>query len=539
MQKKYMSEVIGTEYREWGNGKVIISAQTGRGKSQFIMEEAIPWWLYNDKKVLILVNRRSLWKQYIYDEALVYDRYVTNLRIATYQEYAKEIMKSGSLIGAFLKYDIVVMDEAHFFISDSDFNPEDTYIVWQAVFHSCDQCMIFMSATLEELQPFLSEYEIYIKSHSKGNEGSRSKFWKYSIEADYDYVMPEIIPDSETLIAIISKSAKKSVIFINDIAQGKEMRNQIKSIDKEKKVVCLDASSMDCLNQEEKRIMESLYMANKVECDVLITTSVLDNGVSIHDSEVENIVIFTNSKSSFLQMLGRVRTEDTEKLRLLMIPCLPTFWEQCEQILDEEVKEIDRLTEGKHYKYECSFLCKAFLNASRMLGLYKKIFVMLPDNEEFSIYDGEEHFVMTYTGREKLVINRLAVAKIKQMLQVVRRMNVLSRRNAEEACYEQLSWIDKDRDSVINVASTYLEEEERKMLECFLEVQDYDKEMFSKWKKEFAKKFKNSCLKNLNIDSGKPIKASDLTKILEKEGLQLISELNKDRRNRYTIKKIQ
>ncbi len=537
MRKKYISELIGKEYRQWGKGKVIISAQTGRGKSQFIMKEALPWWLENNKKVLILVNRRSLLKQYIYEEALTYDCYVMNTKITTYQEYAREIMKNGSLIGAFHGYDIVVMDEAHFFISDSDFNPDDTYIVWQALFHSCNQCIVFMSATLEELHPFLSEYEMYIKDRLKGSKELQSKFWKYNLEANYDYVMPKIIPDLESLIAVISKSTKKTVVFLNDILQGRKMRDQIKSINKEKRVVCLDADSMDRLNQEEKQTIKSLYMTNKIECDVLITTSVLDNGVSIHDSEVENIVIFTASKSSFLQMLGRIRTENTEKLILLMVPYSPSYWEQCEQMLDEEVKEIERLTEDNHYKQECAFLCRAFLHDSRMLRLYKKIFIVLPDNEAFSIYDGEDRFVKTRTGKEKLVINRLAVAKIKQMLQVVRRMHVLSRKSTEEVCFEQLSWIDKDRDNTINMTSTYLEEEERKMVEFFLEVQNYDKEMFSNWKKELARKFRNSCLKSLNIDSGSPVKVSDIKNILEREGLELICEKDKDRRNRYTIKK--
>ena len=45
----------------------------------------------------------------------------------------------------------------------------------------------------------------------------------------------------------------------------------------------------------------------ELPCKVLITTSVLDNGFSIEDDNVKNIVICTDDKTEFLQELGRKR----------------------------------------------------------------------------------------------------------------------------------------------------------------------------------------------------------------------------------------
>ena len=544
MKKEYISEVVGNDYEQWSSGKVFIFAQTGRGKTKFIIRDAVPYWLEYGQKVLILVNRRSLLRQYIYGEALVYDHYVPNIQIKTYQEFARKLKegKEKGLKDAFYEYGVVVLDEVHFFVSDADFNPSDTYIMWQAILHSFGQCMVFMSATPEELQPFLIEYENRIKDYCRKTGSDRrnfNKFWEYRLDTDYDYVKPEIIEDSESMINIIAKSEKKSIIFLDDIEQGKQIREKIKSIDMNKNVVCLDASSIE-ENQAADQIMKSLYMANKLECDVLITTSVLDNGVSIHDAEVENVVIFTISKSSFLQMLGRIRTEDTEQVRLLLVPQKPEYWERQEKKLEEQEKEIHHLLKDKSYEWECDFLCKAVLDNDRMLDLYKKIFVLIPDNEYFPIYHGEESGLKVRAGyprRKRLVINRLAVAKILQMLQTVRRMHALSRKGIKEPCYEQLSWIGKKPEDVICRGSTFLQEEWEKMIQRFSEVQNFSKEQFAEWKVKIAKDFRDTCLKELNIKSGSPIKEADLNKILKEQGLVLDKKQDENRQNRYTISK--
>ncbi len=539
-KKRYISEKVGDEYMRWRRGKVLLFAPTGRGKTTFIMEKAVPYWLASNMRAKILVNRRSLLKQYIYEEALTQKFYTQGIEIQTYQELAMEVRESG-IADAFWSYDVVVLDEVHFFISDADFNTNDTYLVWQAILHSYARCMIFMTATPEELRPFLEEYEEVLEQYVRRNRIERrhyDHFWHYELEADYDYVKPQIVPDLETLVSIVAKSQKKSIIFMDNIEKGREMKEQIKSISSNKRIVCLDSGSMDSLNHEERHVMQSLYMANRVECDVLITTSVLDNGVSIHDADVENIAIFTISKSSFLQMLGRVRTEDTDQLNLLLVPQSPEYWERREKMLEEEVEEIDRLVSGGRYEYGCDLLCDAVLNDSTMVDLYKKIFLLVPYGEAFSIYNEKNSPLVSGGCGRRLVINRLSVAKIRQMLHIVRRMHVQSRRGVENPCYEQLSWIGKDPDDVICRTSTHLDKEKRELIERFLKVQNYDKSEFAEWKKKIAKDYRNSCLKHLNLKSGSPIKEDDLIRILKEEGFALETVPDGDRRNRYTIRKL-
>ena len=59
----------------------------------------------------------------------------------------------------------------------------------------------------------------------------------------------------------------------------------------------------ECSNSKE---VQQLVVGHRILPKVLITTSVLDNGVSVHDTDVGNVVIATDSKLSFIQMLGRI-----------------------------------------------------------------------------------------------------------------------------------------------------------------------------------------------------------------------------------------
>ncbi|WP_312340080.1 DEAD/DEAH box helicase [Anaerospora hongkongensis] len=62
-----------------------------------------------------------------------------------------------------------------------------------------------------------------------------------------------------------------------------------------------------------------IYREGKFEKKVLITTSVIDNGINIIDLQVKHVVILVFDKVSFLQMLGRKRIELNQKITLYLM----------------------------------------------------------------------------------------------------------------------------------------------------------------------------------------------------------------------------
>ena len=72
-EKKYISDIIGNAYKEWGREDTIfLTASTGAGKSQFILHDFLEWQIQQTKQnrerrehrnILYLVNRKILKKQ--------------------------------------------------------------------------------------------------------------------------------------------------------------------------------------------------------------------------------------------------------------------------------------------------------------------------------------------------------------------------------------------------------------------------------------------------------------------------------------------
>ena len=81
-----------------------------------------------------------------------------------------------------------------------------------------------------------------------------------------------------------------------------------------KKLFC--SAAMLSADSKDSKTMKTLIEQNMFEEKVLITTKVLDNGISIHDPKVRNIVLSTTSWSDFMQMKGRRRIHPDENVQL-------------------------------------------------------------------------------------------------------------------------------------------------------------------------------------------------------------------------------
>ena len=62
----------------------------------------------------------------------------------------------------------------------------------------------------------------------------------------------------------------------------------------------------DSRRSPRSRGMDALCWRQELGCNVLISTSVLGNGISLHADTVDHLVLCQPGKTSFLQMLGRL-----------------------------------------------------------------------------------------------------------------------------------------------------------------------------------------------------------------------------------------
>ena len=319
----YVEENVGESYREWEPGTPVkIMAPTGTGKSHFILHVLLDYAVSMGRKILYLVNRKILKRQL---EVELEEKIAFRLRekygvrwknfiwVKTYQEVESEIKLNNNQIISFAPT-YIVYDECHYFYADSDFNT-NTVISYVFLRNIRGTIQIFMSATMENMLN---------KINPGGTNTSNNIFQapafirntnKYELPVDYSYVQLHCIDDENDIPTIIEEKAElgeKWLIFIDSIEKGKRIYKELCdcAICQKDEIVFIDATYER--DMEAKESVEELEVTHSINKKIIITTSVMDNGVSFKDQGLRNLLIMADSKEEFIQMLGRKRQDGKE-----------------------------------------------------------------------------------------------------------------------------------------------------------------------------------------------------------------------------------
>ncbi|MDR1090303.1 MAG: DEAD/DEAH box helicase family protein [Prevotella sp.] len=336
----------------WGPKRsAFISAQTGQGKNHFIENTLLPYVrelnhrIKAKHKVLIISNRIAL-KWQIKNRIKGNDDLIGEEgKIYRYSEYADVMTYQGLLNNAghlekmqkneISSYLYVICDEAHFFTSDAMFNPDTAKILSAIVDIFKKAIRVYMTATPHECLEYVLGYE-------------RKTVVLYEFERDYNYLSVMCYSEIDELFGRIVKSVndnkEKWLIFIDDKEKCKKVKekleeywekveetnkeekknkksmtvtsedkNEISMKEKKEKIFAVDTSSKKDEAYREMVLNEKL----NGHTYVLISTSVLDNGVNLNG--IHNIVISDMSIVKSLQMVGRARVKDANDKKTLYI----------------------------------------------------------------------------------------------------------------------------------------------------------------------------------------------------------------------------
>lgn len=348
---EYVSDKIGEEYMNWEDRDIIfITAPTGTGKSYFILHIFLKWIVRNNYKMLYLVNRKILKEQLeeelhgevedeIYQEFGI-ERFLPNhIEVSTYQSIenglkGKKYLETNNFIQGF---QCVVCDECHYFYSDSNFNTstELSYLFLRKVFNN--KLQIYISATPDKIRENIDAYVVEEIESVAGRmpkdvlfKGASNRTKEYSVKNSYDYIEISIFEKIEDLIDIVRRNVnvekEKWLIFVDSIDLGKDLKNELlngtsteEDSDKnEYKISDNEVIFLDAHYEKETEAAESVEEIAREKISskkIIISTAVMDNGISIHDRALRNIVILADTKETFIQMLGRKR-KDGKKVNL-------------------------------------------------------------------------------------------------------------------------------------------------------------------------------------------------------------------------------
>lgn len=338
-----LSDLLDDKYQQWDICECIfINASTGLGKSYMIRECLYKHAQEKGFGVGIFVNRKALREQIrkdFKDRELQMGYEQTNVHLFTYQEIeqngAKETLENCHYI---------VCDEAHYFIADALFNPctQKSFDFITSLYEK--KVLIFLSATLDSIRPFIEQRllnlytekieevkkKVEINEYESLNDivdliEKKPKIKNYRFErniSDHLRVWYFNKKDDIHQAVMDKRYPGKWLIFVSSKKHGKILMNDLKK-DTKKNIVYVDANYDSAYNNDEYREsiteMENIRKDERFNCDILISTSVLDCGINLTDPKLKNIVILSDNEDSFKQLLGRKRfLSEDEKINLFI-----------------------------------------------------------------------------------------------------------------------------------------------------------------------------------------------------------------------------
>lgn len=328
--QNYLSDLFGQaelDKLELGQS-TIISTDVGTGKSTAVLKIAAA--MHDGTDIYILTNRKYCFiqqkREYLKlmgksvsdwsDDAVIgYD--TGSIKFMTYQKLAKK----GSCY-KFPNGSIIILDEIHYLLNDSVFSSEPMIIRSILHLNKLSTKRIYISATMDEVFDEIitleSRYNEPMPIESIFRNDKRYQINNtlidqvYMMESSWEHICFQFYnySDIDKLAEYLNENSqrgKKSLVFIRNKSRGEKL--------KEKLTDCEMVFSTD----DEMPILSEISDNAAYSCGSLISTKVLENGVSIIDSKVDTIVIDEIDTATFKQFLGRVRNNRINPRKLTVI----------------------------------------------------------------------------------------------------------------------------------------------------------------------------------------------------------------------------
>lgn len=284
--------------KEWEMGmKILIKSQMGTGKTYWAQNTLYDYCKKNNYKCLFFSNRTLLRRQN--EKSLIGKEDV--FETVNYQNISEKMYGGIDIADIYNGYDVILLDEIQFFLSDSSFNRKTDLLLKSLKYKYPDKLIILMSATPEMLLEYKRKYDKL-----------------YDFPDDYSYIEKLSFYKGIDAVKNILKYlpiGEKAIYFSNSAEEAYKIMMLFK-----------ERASFICSPQKELygnfcdlETLNQIAENEKFECDILCTTKILDTGVNIKDPLVKTIIIDGTDPTNIVQSIGRRRIEnENEKISVYM-----------------------------------------------------------------------------------------------------------------------------------------------------------------------------------------------------------------------------
>lgn len=296
---KYISPYLLNEMNEWSKGSYIfLTCGTGKGKTTFV-KHLIEMQKFN---VLFLTNRIATREQAKVDFFATSWIWLNDkTRVISYQSFESMDNLNQNYLE---RFHYICVDECHYMHEDADFQAF-TNATYQRILHTQKPVKILMSATPESIT-----YKIFVgilQNRVKLIDGS--KICRYKTKYNNSIVDKIVGFRSIDALAIkIAKSEEKWMIFVTSEKEANDITESlIKYNVKKEEIVFISRNAIQSGDEKAVASYNKAIAEMCIEERIVICTKIVDNGLSIKDIKLKNIVLFANDKTEVIQQYARKR----------------------------------------------------------------------------------------------------------------------------------------------------------------------------------------------------------------------------------------
>ena len=223
---------------------------------------------------------------------------------------------------------MIILDEVHCLLEDATFSVYPEKFIRYLKSNLNNTSRIYLTATPDAVSPGIA----YVECTSEADKALSTMTWDtevksvrygyayydtrvkmvYSVKTNWDYIDFKIYsPDDTKELVDYIKTANenniKSLIYINDINKGKSIQEAL-------------GNAQHVYSDDDKRKDIAEIAKNEKFTDKnLITTKVAENGISLHDDELNLIVVETLDLITLQQVIGRARVNRKKPRKITVL----------------------------------------------------------------------------------------------------------------------------------------------------------------------------------------------------------------------------
>ena len=296
----YVSDIIKEDCRAWRPGeRILISAGCGAGKTSFAVGPLAEYARGQGKSILYMSSRKAL------RHSLVSRHSQRGVCYRTYQAIERELLAGQNPLAGF---SFIICDEAHYFTSDSTFNPS-TEESWRAISAS-PAIVVYMTGTPAGLQRLAANCGISLRT--------------YALPARTDHIRAiKVSRSSAEYMDSIVKAARKGRKIMAFFRSKADMYKTAGRLEAAKiSVETYDSSGRTTrYNNHGQPVQIPKLPAQTADgytmtAQVLLATTYLNSGIEIWDRGIRDIYTDILDVDEAVQSLYRKRCRPGERITL-------------------------------------------------------------------------------------------------------------------------------------------------------------------------------------------------------------------------------